>query len=71
MLEKVIKGPIYIILILSNFCIGLSTAKLKYAAVISGYSQPPPPPHTHFLKVKKCPFFWAKVPYLKNEKSIF
>jgi hypothetical protein len=56
MLEKVIKGPIYIILILSNFCIGLSTAKLKYAAVISGYSPPPPPPHTLF-KSEEVPFF--------------
>jgi hypothetical protein len=24
----------------------------------------------NFLKVKKVPFFWAKVPHLKNEKSI-
>jgi hypothetical protein len=24
-----------------------------------------------FLKVKKVPFFWAKVPHLKNEKSIY
>jgi hypothetical protein len=21
-----------------------------------------------FLKVKKCPFFWAKVPHLKKKK---
>jgi hypothetical protein len=27
-----------------------------------------PPPL--FLKVKKVPFFWAKVPQLQNEKSI-
>ena len=27
------------------------------------------PPH-FFFKVKRCPFFWAKVPHLKNEKSI-
>jgi hypothetical protein len=28
------------------------------------------PPPTHFKSGKKCPFFWAKVPHLKNEKSI-
>jgi hypothetical protein len=28
------------------------------------------PEKKFFLKVKKCPFFWAKVPYLENEKGI-
>ena len=33
---------------------------------VMGAVSPPP----HFLKVEKVPFFWAKVPHLKNEKSI-
>jgi hypothetical protein len=30
----------------------------------------PPLPHTLFSKVEKVPFFCAKVPHLKNERSI-
>ena len=30
----------------------------------------PPIPPPILLKVKKVPFFWPKVPHLKNEKSL-
>jgi hypothetical protein len=34
---------------------------------MGAHAHPSPPP---FSKVKEVPFFWAKVPHLKEEKSI-
>jgi hypothetical protein len=47
----------------------LSPQYLDVTLELWGIGAMSPPPPT-FLKVKKCPFFWAKVSHLKNEKSI-